>query len=157
MGGSGLGGSGFGHQSKNHVAVRPGSCFILAGGFGGQQCLSLPLSLYTSPSAFYFGCKAVQRAKLTFLFKLGIFHSSRTGNLRSALGLWQCRRPLAFQGNTFNPHPLVSPAGLRRNFLATISYARPSPLPSEASAAPRLCSPWFRRNTLRAFPCHARL
>src|SRR5438105_10611498 len=33
-------------------------------------------------------------------------------------------RPFAFQGNTFSRQPLVSPAGLRRNFFATMSYAR---------------------------------
>ena len=72
---------------------------------------------------------------------------SRTGKSRSALGLWRCRRPVAFQGNTFNPQPFVSPGGPRRNCFATMSHGwfgcmgRSTLMPTERATQSALCRP----------------
>ena len=55
--------------------------------------------------------------------------------------------PSHFQGNTFSPQPFVSPAELRRNFLATMSYARfgcmgrSTLMPTERATKSAICKP----------------
>jgi hypothetical protein len=89
---------------KHSVEMRRGPCRLTRPPFRRTRnwrppCLWLPAGMFTFPGPLGVYFTTIKLGELTFRLLPGIFFSSRTGNLRSALRFRVSRRPFAFSGN----------------------------------------------------------